>query len=233
MIKVMLVDDEPRIIMILQRVIEKNSEYEVVATSDNMTEALMQFNAHKPQVVFIDIELKGSSGVDLAKVIMDMAPDTKIIFATAHSEYMSDAFSIYAFDYLVKPFDIERITHTLERIAAKKKDDSDGKRLILKGKESISFIDIAKIVFIERENNATHIFTDDGGDYTTSMSMAEIEEKLDSSTYLRSHKSYIINMMKISRIEPYGRWTYIVKFDGILKDALITKENYDRVKKMW
>ncbi len=134
MIKVMLVDDEPRIIMILQRVIEKNSEYEVVATSDNMTEALMQFNAHKPQVVFIDIELKGSSGVDLAKVIMDMAPDTKIIFATAHSEYMSDAFSIYAFDYLVKPFDIERITHTLERIAAKKKDDSDGKRLILKGK---------------------------------------------------------------------------------------------------
>ena len=105
--------------------------------------------------------------------------------------------------------------------------------MILKGKESISFIDIAKIVFIERENNATHIFTDDGGDYTTSMSMAEIEEKLDSSTYLRSHKSYIINMMKISRIEPYGRWTYIVKFDGILKDALITKENYDRVKKMW
>ena len=87
MIKVMLVDDEPRIIMILQRVIEKNSEYEVVATSDNMTDALMQFNAHKPQVVFIDIELKGSSGVDLAKVIMDMAPDTKIIFATAHSEY--------------------------------------------------------------------------------------------------------------------------------------------------
>jgi len=231
MIKVMLVDDEPRIIMILQRVIEKNSEYAVVAACDNMTEALVQFVAHKPQVVFMDIEIKGSSGVDCARVMMDMAPDTKIIFATAHSEYMSDAFSIYAFDYLVKPFDIGRIQHTLERIAAKKREESS--RLMLKGKESVYFIDISKIVFIEREDGLTHIFTEDGGDYTTSMSMAEIEEKLDASVYIRGHKSYIINIKKISKIEPYGRWTYVVKFHGIQKNALITKENYDRIKKMY
>ena len=81
-----------------------------------MTDALLAFHETQPEVVFMDIEIKGSSGIDCAKVIAQSAPDTKIIFATAYSEYMSNAFELYAFDYLVKPFDMERIQHTLERI---------------------------------------------------------------------------------------------------------------------
>lgn len=115
-IKVMLVDDEAHIRLILRRVIERNPAFCVVSECDSMTDALLAFHETQPEVVFMDIEIKGSSGIDCAKVIAQSAPDTKIIFATAYSEYMSNAFELYAFDYLVKPFDMERIQHTLERI---------------------------------------------------------------------------------------------------------------------
>lgn len=251
-IKVMLVDDEPHIRLILRKVIERNQAFEVVSECDNMTDALLKFNELQPEVVFMDIEIKGSSGIDCAKVISKVAPDTKIIFATAYSEYMSNAFEMYAFDYLVKPFDIERIEHTLERIQrtmAKNQPDNqifekevqecfnqeqrDKTRILIKGKESVRFLDKEDIILIERENNTTVIYTSDGESYNTSMAMGELEEKLSGSIFMRSHKSYIINLSRIKSIEPYGRWTYIVKFKGTAKDALITKEHYEQVKQIY
>lgn len=234
-IKVMLVEDEPHIRKILQTVIERNEAFEVVGACDNMTDALLLFRADKPEVVFMDIEIKGSSGMDCARVMMDMAPATKIIFATAYAEYMSNAFEIYAFDYLVKPFDISRIEHTLERICRQdvKQQEPVREKLMIKGKESISFVDMQDIVLIERENNVTHIYTAAGEDYTTSVSMSELESRLDAQIFMRSHKSYIINVTKIKKIEPYGRWTYVVFLKDLSKDALLTREKYEQIKKMY
>ena len=270
-IKVMLVEDEANIRKILRKVVEKNENFMVISESDNMTDALLQFNTNKPQVVFMDIEINDSSGIDCAKVMCNMEPETRVIFATAHSEYMSNAFEMYAFDYLTKPFNIERIGHTLERLEKQllgnekdfsdtaalesikandvnmsmhsdKKEMMDEKsaahndasgQLLIKNKESLNFIDMAEIVFIEREKSSTIIYTRDGEDYTTSMSLAELEERLDMKRFIRSHKSYILNLSYIKKIEPYGRWTYIVKFKGIQKDALLTKEKYDQIKQLY
>lgn len=247
-IKVMVVDDEPHIRKILQTVITRNPAFEVVAGCDNMTEALLEFNSKKPQVVFMDIEIKDSSGVDCAKVMSQLNPDVKIIFATAHSEYMANAFELYAFDYLVKPFDMKRIEHTLERleksmswaqqadesVVRKEGADDDKKgKILIKGKENVSFVDVADIVFIERIDSATHIYTKSREEFVTSMSLADFEEKLDENVFIRSHKSYIINVTMIKRVEQYGRWTYSVYFKGLDKDALITKEKYDQIKNMY
>lgn len=116
-INVMLVEDEPHIRLILRKVIEKRESFKVVYECDNMTDGLLGFNEYKPQVVFMDIEINKSSGIDCAKVISQIAPDTKIIFATAHSEYMSNAFEMYAFDYLIKPFNIERLIILLKELS--------------------------------------------------------------------------------------------------------------------
>lgn len=244
-IKVMLVDDEAHIRLILRKVIERNDSFCVVSECDNMTDALLEFNEKQPQVVFMDIEIKGSSGIDCAKIIAQSAPDTKIIFATAYSEYMSNAFEVYAFDYLVKPFDLERIEHTLERIershdvTVKKQEcekhniQTEKDKVLIKGKESVRFFDKNDIVFIERENNISILYTTDMEQFKTSMTMVELEEKLENFGFLRSHKSYLINVSKIKSIEPYGRWTYIVKFKGIQKDALITKEKYEQIKQLY
>ena len=279
-IKVMLVDDEAHIRLILRRVIERNPAFCVVSECDSMTDALLAFHETQPEVVFMDIEIKGSSGIDCAKVIAQSAPDTKIIFATAYSEYMSNAFELYAFDYLVKPFDMERIQHTLERIqrsyesqyqgvskndmdAVNNINDSNGNnnggsvkvpsgskkadipsekareklhekdKILIKGKESVRFFDKDDIIFVERENNATILYTADAEPFTTSMAISELEEKLSDTGFLRSHKSYLINVSKIKSIEPYGRWTYVVKFKGTQKDALITKEHFEEIKQIY
>ena len=275
-IKVMLVDDEAHIRLILRRVIERNPAFCVVSECDSMTDALLAFHETQPEVVFMDI-----------------------IFATAYSEYMSNAFELYAFDYLVKPFDMERIQHTLERIqrsyesqyqgiskndmdAVNNINDSNGNnnggsvkdnigdtdsiniqqnhslsevpsgskkadipsekareklhekdKILIKGKESVRFFDKDDIIFVERENNATILYTADAEPFTTSMAISELEEKLSDTGFLRSHKSYLINVSKIKSIEPYGRWTYVVKFKGTQKDALITKEHFEEIKQIY
>lgn len=229
-IKVLLVDDEPNIRKILHKVIESNPAFEVVGDCDSMTEAIIQFNSKKPDVVFMDIEINSGSGIDCAKVIRELNPDVKIIFATAHSEYMSNAFEIYAFDYLVKPFDMDRIKQTLERIEGNFKKKS---KLLIKGRENVTFVDISEIVMVERANNNTYIYTKDGECHITSAALGEIEGKICGEEMVRSHKSYIINISMIKKIEPYGRWTYVVFFKGIDKDALITREKYEQLKNLY
>ena len=257
--KVMIVDDEPRIRLILRRVIEQTEDFEVAAECGSMTEALLSFSEIRPDVVFMDVDLKGGSGkdnaggstsatggsesaegIDCARIMMKALPDLKLIFATAYAEYMPSAFEMYAFDYLVKPFDIARIRHTLERIrkqsdqakpapevhAGQKTAPQD--RLMIKGRDNISIVRTDDIYMVMREGDLSVIRTAKAR-IETSMTMQEIEKRLPAPRFLRSHRSYIINVDRISTIEPYGRWTYIVKFAGIPEDALITKEKVDEI----
>ena len=104
------------------------------------------------------------------------------------------------------------------------------KRILIKNKESVSLVDTKNIIIISRENNNTLIHTVKE-DYITNESISSLEEKLDPDKFLRSHKSYIINIDKINKIYPYGRWTYLVKFSDTEKDALITHEKNELLQK--
>lgn len=240
-IKVMLVDDEEGIRLLLRKIIERREGFEIIAESNNFTDAVLQFNRTQPEVVFLDIEIGGASGIDCAKIIADMDPKTKIIFATAHAEYMPEAFNVYAFDYLVKPFNVERVNQTLERIRGleepvKEKEEIRREngldRLLIKGRESASFVDTQDIVLVQREEGNTVIYTENDT-FTTSAGLSEIEAKLNPEHFMRSHKSYLINISQIKRIEPYGRWTYIITFKNLKKDALITAEKYEELKRRY
>jgi two-component system LytT family response regulator len=240
--KVILVEDESGIRKLLRKIIEQNSGFEVVGETDNLADAVALFTRTKAEVVFLDIEINGTSGLECARIIADLEPKTKIIFATAHSEYMSNAFEVYAFDYLIKPFHIERVNQTLDRIKAlsepAKNEDLDKivkyerglDKLLVKGKESMSFIDLKDIILIQRENSSTVIYTRQDS-FTTSAGLSDIEAKLDPEQFMRSHKSYLINVSQIKKIEPYGRWTYIVTFKDLNKDALMTAEKFEEIKK--
>ena len=203
MIKVGIIEDDPEIRKLLQKMIERQSGFQVVFESGTFAQAIMEFTKYRPDVVFVDIDLNGESGLECAKVMTELSPKLKVIFATAHSEYMANAFEIYAFDYLVKPFNIERISRTLDRISSliqpvpfeqeekiAKSEYQD--KLLVKGKESMSFIHIPDIILIQRENNATVIYTDTDS-YSTSVSLSDLERRLDPEQFMRSHKSYIID----------------------------------------
>lgn len=243
-IKVLLIEDEEGFRTLIKKIIEKNSGFKVVGECDNTKDAIKLFEKLRPEVVFLDIQINGGSGLECAKLISDIAPKTKIVFATAYSEYMPQAFEVYAFDYLVKPFKVDRVAHTLERIKdienPSHKEGLDKiiryekglDKLVVKGKESISFVDTKEIILVQREDSTTVIYTKEDS-FTTSASLAEVEGKLDKEQFMRSHKSYIINISHVSKIFPYGRWTYIVKFKDIEKDALITQEKYEDIKRVF
>ncbi len=170
-----------------------------------------------------------------------------MIFATAHSEYMANAFEIYAFDYLVKPFNMERVAKTLERIRGSLTENAFAQsvlpdqavrpqryknKLFIKGKEQAYLLNMEEIILAERLEGYTSIVTATGR-HRTSISLSDLEEKLNTGEFMRCHKSYIINIAQIVRIEPYGRWTYVVKFRDTEETALMTAQNYERIKEMF
>lgn len=241
MIKVCIIEDEPEIRKLLRRIVEKQEGFTVVSENGDFASAISDFTKYRPDVAFVDIDLKGESGLECARVLTELKPKLKVIFATAHSEYMANAFEIYAFDYLVKPFNVQRVVKTLSRIKNETveeqtvtivQSEKQSDKLMIKGKEQIVFVDKKDIIFIERSDNATNIVTGEET-YKTAVSLGAIEEKLNSSEFMRCHKSYIINLSRISKIEPYGRWTYIVKFKGTSETALMTAKNYEEIKKIF
>ncbi len=240
--RVMLVEDEDGVRLLLKKIIEKHGGFTIAGECESFSEAVVQFGRLKPEVVFMDIGIKGENGIECARILTDMEPKTKIIFATAHAEYMPEAFELYAFDYLVKPFDVERVNRTLDRIRTlhgQEKVEEEERvvrtqrgpaRLLVKGKESMSFVDMEDIVLVQRENNATVIYTVTDS-FVTSAKLGDIEARLDPEQFMRSHKSYIINLSRVKKIEPYGRWTYLVTFQETRRDALITQEKYEEIRK--
>lgn len=238
MIKVMIIEDEPSAALVLRRMIEKNSAYEVVSVCNRFSQAVAEYLACSAQVCFVDIDLGGESGLVCAKAITGINPDVKIIFATAHNEFMADAFEIYAFDYLVKPFDSARVMKTLERISQQQASpahvlEDTGKKgatkLVLKGRERTVFLSTEDIILAEHCDGVTTVVTRDGT-HTTSMSLKELEARLPRNQFIRCHKSYIINLSEIESAASYGRWTYIVHFRDTDITALSTAAKYEEIR---
>lgn len=246
-IKVVIADDDAGMRLIERKMIEKVEGFSLAGEAENGDQLLDLVEDIHPQVVFLDVEMPGKTGVECARLIQDMDPSIVMIFATAHDQYMGDAFEVYAFDYLIKPFKVDRVMQTLERAR-----DRIGRlnerplpelphqppkvatgRLMLRHKEGVSFLNMSDILLIQRENRATVIYTAGGGRYVTSESLGETEARLDPNVFFRCHKSYIINLNQISNITPYGRWTYVVRLNGTQNDALITHEKYEELERIF
>lgn len=246
-LRVLICDDEPGMRLILRKLIEKAEGFDIVGEAEDGEKGIALFEELHPDVVFLDVDMPKLNGVETAKRIQDMDPRAALVFATAYEGYMSEAFAVYAFDYLVKPFKNERVLATLERIRAllAKPDAQEEKavralpaprrrpgRLLIRNRDGVVFVDMDDILLVQRENRQTVLYTAEGT-YATSDTLGEVEEKLDPATFFRCHKSYIINLSYIDSITPYGRWTYVVKLRGTRQDALITHEKYEELEKMF
>ena len=247
-IRVLIADDNEAMRAIERKMIEKVEGFDLVGEAKDGLECIALVEKLRPQIVFLDVEMPGKTGVEAARVIQDMDPSTILIFATAHDQYMGDAFEVYAFDYLVKPFKVSRVIQTLERARDRLRPERDEAplphtaaakapaaptRMMLHHRDGVTFLNMQDIVLVQREDRATVIYTAGGERYVTGDSLAETEARLDPNVFFRSHKSYIINLGCISNITPYGRWTYIVRLTGIPQDALITHEKYEELEKMF
>jgi two-component system LytT family response regulator len=243
-IKVLIADDDTGMRTVLKKAVEKVEGFKVTGEAEDGEAVLLLFERHRPDVVFLDVEMPHVTGIECAKSIVDIEPKTIIIFVTAHEEYMPEAFDVYAFDYLVKPFKVSRLIKTLERIKRTSAEKPRGNgassaetqgtlnKLMVRNKEGVSLVDMYEIILIQREDRSTVIYTKNER-FVTSESLGSLEKRLDGRSFFRCHKSYIINLNAVSKIYPYGRWTYIVKLKGIDKDALITQDKYDELKRIF
>lgn len=246
-LKVVIADDDPGMRLIVRKMVERVDGFTLVGEAANGNELMTLVEEKRPQVCFLDVEMPGKSGVECARMIQDMDPTVVLIFATAHDQYMGDAFEVYAFDYLIKPFKVERVMQTLERARdrlmhvdeqplpglTRQPNRIANGRLMLHHREGVSFLNMSDILLVQRENRSTVIYTTGEGRYETSDSLGDTEAKLDPAVFFRCHKSYIINLNQIDSITPYGRWTYVVRLHGTKHDALITHEKYEELEQMF
>ncbi|MBQ8619965.1 MAG: response regulator transcription factor [Clostridia bacterium] len=251
-IRVVIADDQAGMRLILRKMIEKADGFTLCAEAENGTDALALVERHKPHVCFLDVEMPGMTGLECAKAIQDTDPHTMIVFATAHDDYMAQAFEVYAFDYMVKPFKVERVMKTLERIrqvmrmrtgqgeapqpsvtAIRARSTAASGRIMLRHKEGVNFVNQSDILLVQRENRSTVLYATDGRRFETSEALGDVQERLDPQIFFRCHKSYIINLNVIDSITPYGRWTYVVHLVGTTQDALITHEKYEELENMF
>ena len=114
-LRVLIADDDAGMRAVMRKIVERVDGFTLAGEADNGKDALALAEKERPAVVFLDVEMPEINGVECARAIQDMDPNTVIIFATAHEGYMGDAFEVYAFDYLMKPFKVERVIQTLER----------------------------------------------------------------------------------------------------------------------
>ncbi|MEX1377145.1 MAG: LytTR family DNA-binding domain-containing protein [Eubacteriales bacterium] len=243
MIKVLLADDEQGMRLIIKKFLEKSGGFEIVGEAQNGKEALELHEKHKPDVIFMDVEMDVMDGLSAAKEIADVDPRCRIVFATAHDKYALEAFKIYAFDYLVKPFDMDRVMSTLDKVKesvyqVETKNSEAVKpsgmfckelnKIMIKDKECMVFVDMADIHLVQREERNTVIYTSNQR-IVTNEPLGELQKRLNEELFYRCHKSYIINLAMISEAYPYGRWTYVIKLKNIKEDALMTYEKFNQL----
>ena len=249
-IRILIADDDAGMRLVMRKLAQQAEGYELVGEAEDGAQLLKLYDELRPEVVLMDVEMPEMTGIECARAIQDRDPRTVLVFATAHEEYMANAFEVYAFDYLVKPFRVERALQTLQRIRERLRGASVepldvprppkerpaaeqpvAGRMMLKHREGVSFIDIADIAMVMRENRATVLLMKDGARYVVGDGMADLDERLPDEIFFRTHKSYIVNLNLIESIQPYGRWTFIVKLKGLKDDALITHERFEALQK--
>lgn len=239
MLRLLIADDDKHMRLVLKKAVARHEGLELVADVGSGQEAIAVFEEQQVDVAFLDVDMPGLNGVETARMILDMNPRCAIVFITAHDSYMRDAFELYAFDYIVKPFKLERLDNTIKRILEQKEVITSGVKepqrinadeLLFKVRDGMIVVKKEDILMVERQNRQTVIITGNG-EFALNKTLQEVETLLDDEDFIRSHKSYIIRLSAIRSLEIYGRWTYVVKFNGTDHDALITKEKAKDLEK--
>lgn len=214
---VIVVDDEPPVRGLLRDLLRLLPGPEVVGEAGNVQEAVRLIHRVKPQVVFLDIEMPGYTGLQLLDFFNEEEIDFEIIFVTAYDEYAIQAFKLAAFDYLLKPVDEDLLAATLERYQAKQQAPATNDRIqLLKGAYSnpvtvekiaisatygVEFLVVEEIAYLEAQSNYTRVVKKDGHDVVASKPLSQFESLLmPRGNFFRAHRSFLINLHEVKKL---------------------------------
>ena len=186
-------------------------------------------------ILFVDIHLGDLKGTDLASVLKKTQPNAKIVFATAYSDYAAKAFELQVDDYLLKPFDPDRLEQVLRRCMPRPgvkpaMDALSGKLAVTKDRHS-TLIDISQVVYIETDGVGRGcILHTTLGNHSDTVSMAEYEKKLTLKGFFRIHKSYLVQLALIADFFPWAGNGFALRMRGF--EDTVLPIGRDRVKEL-
>lgn len=213
MIRALIVDDEAPARDKLRRWLNEETDIELVGESPDGLAAAAAIDALKPDAVFLDIQMPGLSGLEVAA---QLEPSTapRIVFVTAHDEHAIAAFELDAIDYLLKPYDRERLRKTLERLRARldgvdpagaavqtaRAHLGSSERLLVPQGDALQLIDTASIHWLEADDNYVHVHTAQAH-YFLRRTLSDLLEQL-GERFARIHKSAAVNVLEVKTLSP-------------------------------
>ena len=219
--KIVIIDDEPLARSIVKEYLSESKDVLVVAECSNGYEGIKAIHQHKPDLVLLDIQMPKINGFEMLELLDDMPA---VIFATAFDEYAIKAFESNAIDYLLKPFSKERFNAALakwrtsghqsgdgnlkEQLENTPKQADEGTRIVVRNNLEISIVPVADVHYIEAFDDYVKIFTKDTF-FLKKKTMNYYESVLDPASFFRTHRSFIINLKELTRIEPLEKNTYV------------------------
>jgi two-component system, LytTR family, response regulator len=223
-IRVVIVDDEELARQILREFLSSHPEIELVAECANGFEAVKAVAELKPELVFLDIQMPKLDGFEVLELIGN---DTAVVFVTAHDNFAIRAFEVHAVDYLLKPVGATRFEAALKRA----KERLEGKapanatsaadlaaaarlpaqyveRIPVRDGSRVFIIPVAKLDYVEAQDDYVALASE-GKKHLKQQTIGSLESALDPSRFLRVHRSYIVNLERVAKIEPYSKDSHV------------------------
>src|SRR5882724_5521624 len=209
----LIVDDERLAREELKYLLDSVGGVEVIAQGQNGIEAVELIRTHKPDVVFLDVQMPGLDGFGVLKKLLDRkVPLPQVVFATAFNQYAVRAFEVNAVDYLLKPFDRKRVMQTIEKAQAQPEKANSGK-VIVRAQSRLLLVDQREICFASIEDGTISVVTRAVEGHSNCRTLEELMDQLDPETFWRAHRSFVVNIQHIREVVPWFKSSYQLRMN--------------------
>ena len=244
MIKALIIDDEPLARMIVKEYLASYSDIQLLQECNDGFEGVKAIQQYQPDLVFLDIQMPKINGFEMLELI-DQPP--AVIFTTAFDEYAIKAFESHAIDYLLKPFSQERFDKAIQKwreqcnanpvsaisqtlLETASQSPTQNQRIVVKTGTKIKIIPVEDVHYLEASDDYVKIHTKEGS-FLKNKTMSYFEKSLDKALFVRTHRSYIVNIQQITRLDAYEKDSH----SAVLKSGAVvhvSKSGYSKLKEV-
>lgn len=234
-----IIDDEPLARSIVVEYLMAFPEITIAAECSDGFEGMKAIQTFQPDLIFLDVQMPKINGFELLELI-DNPP--AIIFTTAFDEYALKAFESNAIDYLLKPFNQERFSKSIQKFKANlipkintdqlqlPNHSNSQNRIVVKSEGKIKIIPTSEIQYIEANGDNVKIMTSEGS-FSKNKTMSHFEQQLSSNDFVRIHRSYLVNVSLVSRIDAYDKESHLAVLSSGIQ-LPVSKSGYQRLKEI-
>jgi len=232
MLKALVVDDEAPARSELRYLLGEAGGVEVVGEASNTIEALQLIKAIPYDVIFLDINMPGLTGVQLAEVLAGLSRPPAIVFVTAHSEHAVKAFEVNATDYLVKPVDLDRLKRSIAKLEpAAEQAPARIERIPVEKAGKKLLVSVDDILYVMAKDDYSYLYTA-ADRYLSTISLAQLEAKLEPVGFFRIHRRYVVNLSRVKEVVPmYGGTLLLTLTDEAATQIPVSRRRVPALKK--